>query len=191
MTSMLKIFSTIIAVLVATVGTTTPTQAAEYNNYTCSARIDRTTLYYDGAWWKNVRRDVEVVAAVFYQYCVPADPDRYEYVKPTKTITSYRVDEATTECDYLFTLNRQWFDGIYANYYFFRPYTGQNYNPPKYAVDCDESGKNAEIQTYSSSLVPRLFFGPGTNKPKWSVNIELRIVERLNEYRSHTQVFKP
>lgn len=146
-----------LALPIVTVGVMSPA----YATWTCRNKLDRGSVVFpDGE---------EVYVNIIYTFCYQAGS--YGKVKVQYSVNSYDFNKARISCDPIFRN----YDGVKVNWYFYRPYTGENYNPPELKIPCDESAHNSKTQSYSNA--PWLEFGPGwgpDRQPRWKAVVTLQ-----------------
>lgn len=174
-------FGAAFAMLLGMFVTATPANAAEYY---CNERLDQTTHTFQDKY------DTFVKATVMYKYCVPYDTDKLAYAEPYRVIGTYNRDGASMTCDPAL----RYLDGVRFNWYFWRPFTGANFNPGARTAECDPSTMNTVTQSWDLADVPRLYFGPGygdDRQPRWKVNVTLLRNFNTDLDWSHAQDFNP
>lgn len=154
--------------------------------YDCTNRIDR----WDSDAYSGVKH-AWAQATVGYRHCVAWGYDQNDhpaYVEVRYVVGAYNVEGGSMSCG-------QWYsylDGFTFNFYFWRPYTGANFNPGAFKVPCDESTTNGRTVWYNSGY--NLYFGPGSGsdrQPRWKVNATINRNGDFDSTKTHAQDFNP
>lgn len=172
-----RIFKALLMLLAFLVAFSVAAPAANAT-WTKTRRIDRGSVTFPGGEY--------VQFSVIYNHYYQAGS--YARVKPKRVIVAYNMPGTHMTCDPILRK----YDGINANFLFWRPYTGANYNPPKFHIPCDESTQNSEVQVFENA--PKLRFGPGhgsDRQPKWSALITLQRNGDWDQMETYRTDFKP
>lgn len=152
-------------------------RAASWN---CRERMDRNDVTFKNGMY--------VLFTLVYDHCYRATS--YAKVRAKRAIVSYNMMGDRMTCN-------RWLrkiDGVSANWYFWRPYTGESFNPGGMSVICDESTRNSEIQFFNLEDSKWLEFGPGNGddrQPRWRVGITQKRNGNEDLYKAYGQKFRP
>jgi hypothetical protein len=197
---MYKCLSAVAGLLIGFLFVINPAQATDtkpapvYHNTSARAAVidgnyycDTDHLRMDNTFENGIGRNVYWQVTHYFRACRPYDPSEfYGYVTPLWTVGSYNAEGSHMTCNPLL----RFINGIRFNMYFWRPYTGANFNPGSFYVPCDESTINGETQNYDTTI--KLFFGPGTGddrQPRMKVNVDEDIPAQEDRHQSEWRKF--
>lgn len=159
---------------------------AHADSYICKMKADSKTFKIE---YKDDK--ITIFSRVRYKYCVNTNVKKMPFAKPKYTFTRYVFPEKDRLNCNAFTRR---YDGVKHNWYFWRPYTGQDFNPVGQHIPCKETASNYKSQEFLNKDVPRLYWGPGHGpnmQPRWKVNITLQLNATGDKYYAHAQDFNP